>query len=181
MIYGVEKMGKFDDFFRFMKSSDGAPYVGQGLAQLPKAGISLVSTELGNKIWNFVIGLIGNIANEWKMPPGYWKYVLRSLFNNMMWSFGDPTANQLRALKRNVSDLWAGIRTHNFGAAFGALIEEPQEVVGAIRACKPNFRAFRGFKSFRTRPLLKKGVTEVSSDMITRYTTPITEEDIILV
>ncbi|MFW9881930.1 MAG: hypothetical protein ACFFG0_53380 [Candidatus Thorarchaeota archaeon] len=134
----------------FFKQPDVA---GQGLAQIPKFAISLFSTELGNKVWNSLIGVVGNIVNEnvlGKKIGSDKQALLRALFTNMMFTFADPTANQLREMKRNIDDLVGGLKMKNFGTAFGALTEEPQEVVGAIRAMLPN----SGLKGFRM-PSLK--------------------------
>lgn len=116
--------------------------LGQGIAQIPKVGISLVSTELGNKIINTTIGAIGNIVNE-KFNKTKHKAMMRSLFTNLMFTFADPTANQMREMKRNWSDLVGGLKMKNFSTTFGALIEEPQEVVGAIRSIIPSMKGFK--------------------------------------
>lgn len=159
---------------------------GQALAQIPKVGISLFSTELGNKVFNSLIGLFGNIVNEWK-GRGRNKEMLRSLFTNMMFTFADPTPNQIRELKRNVSDLVGGLRSKNFDSAFGSLLEEPQTVVSAVKSVMPNTRELKGkfTKSFAN-PLSRANdsVQEVSEDVVTTYrsaynTGGISEDDLI--
>lgn len=129
----------------FFKQPDVA---GQGLAQIPKVGISLFSTELGNKLWNTLIGAVGNVVNETvlgKKIGANKQALLRALFTNMMFTFADPTANQIREMKRNWEDLVGGLKMKNFTSAFGALTEDPQEVVGAIRSIIPS-GGLKGFK-----------------------------------
>ena len=127
-----------------MKSFFWKPDVaGQVLAQIPKLGIGLVSTELGNKLINGLIGAVGNIINEKKLGG---KPLLRSLFTNMMVTIADPTSNQLREISRNWKDLVGGMKAHSFNTTFGALFEEPHEVVGAIKGVMPSLRGFKGFK-----------------------------------
>jgi len=133
--------------------------LGQGIAQVPKVGISLVSTELGNKIINTAVGAIGNIVNE-KFNKTKHKAMMRSLFTNLMFTFADPTANQMREIKRNWQDLVGGLKMKNFSTAFGALVEEPQEVVGAIRSAIPSLKGFKAPSLARLRNI------PVSSDKI---------------
>lgn len=155
---------------------------GQGLAQIPKFGISLVSTELGNKVWNALIGAVGNILNE--KFGGTKKELLRALFTNMMFSVVDPTANQIRELERNYHDLVGGLRMKNFSTAFGALVEEPQEVVGAIRSVIPKFKGFKApsLGTFKNTILgSSKAIQEVTPDLVTKYTygDPLAESDLV--
>lgn len=117
-------------------------YLGQGLAQIPKVLISMTTTELGNKVINSLAGLIGNILNEWKMPSGQKKDILRAMFTNMMFTFADPTMNQIRELKRNVEDLQAGVKMGNYTTAFGGLIEEPETIVNTLRNMIPSMKGF---------------------------------------
>ncbi|KKN07801.1 hypothetical protein LCGC14_1063390, partial [marine sediment metagenome] len=150
------------------------PVLGQVIAQIPKFGISLVSTELGNKIINTLIGVAGNIINEKTKKSA----LFRSLFTNMMLTFADPTANQIREVSRNVKDLVSGLKMKNFSSSFGALIEDPQEVVGAIRSAIPNFKGFKGFKNFKV-PSFKKfrnravsrdnAIQEITPDLVTKF------------
>ena len=153
---------------RWFKQPDVA---GQGLAQIPKFGISLVSTELGNKVINTFIGAVGNIINE-KFNNTSKKALLRSFFTNMMFTFADPTANQMREMKRNASDLVGGLKMKNFSTAFGALIEEPQEVVGAIRSLIPNYKGFRApsLGKFKNTMLgSDNAIQEVTPDLVTKF------------
>lgn len=153
-VYSKNKSKKFENKMngklaavgRWFKQPDVA---GQGIAQIPKFGISLFTSELGNKIINSTIGAIGNILNE--KYGGRRKALLRSLFTNMMFTFADPTANQIREIKRNWQDLVGGLKMRNFSTAFGALIEEPEEVVGAIRSITPSMKGFSlpSLKSFK--------------------------------
>ena len=175
---GIKELGKSHEVW------------GQGLAQIPKLLIGLGSSELGNKVWNTVIGAIGNIINESygtsknikigaKVTGGLdRKRLLRSLFTNMMWTWADPTANQIRELTRNVDDLLGGLRTHNFSSAFGALIEDPQEIVGALRGAIPKFGKFKGFKGFKAPSLNRfknravsrdNTIQEITPDLVTKF------------
>ncbi|KKN90771.1 hypothetical protein LCGC14_0223540 [marine sediment metagenome] len=164
---------------------------GQGLAQIPKFAIGLASTELGNKVYNTLIGIVGNIINENTKKSA----LLRSLFTNMMFTVADPTANQIRELSRNVQDLMGGLKLKSYSTAFGALNEDPQEIVSAIRSAIPKFSGFKGFKI----PSLKKfknisigrtdAISEVTSDLVTKFTggfdggmsygDPLSEDDLV--
>lgn len=148
----------------FFKQPDVA---GQGLAQIPKVAISLFSSELLNKAANSLIGAGGNIINEafLRRKLGANKSaLLRALFTNMMFTFADPTANQLRELKRNWDDLVGGLKMKNFSTAFGALVEEPQEVVGAIRAWMPS-GGLKGFKMPSLKGKFRRNLP-ISSDKV---------------
>jgi len=139
---------------------------GQLLAQIPKAGIGLVSTELGNKTINGLVGVIGNIINEKKLGG---KPLLRSLFTNMMVTVFDPTANQLREVKRNWKDLAGGLKAHSFNTAFGALIEEPHEVVGAIKGILPSMKGFKSVFGNGKFMSSDKMIKSLDSSAITTY------------
>lgn len=159
-----------------------ADVAGQGLAQLPKFGISLVSTELGNKVWNALIGAAGNVLNE--KFGGRRKELLRALFTNMMFSVFDPTANQIRELERNYHDLVGGLKMRNFSTAFGALVEEPQEVVGAIRSVIPKFKGFKvpSLGTFKNTMLgSDRAIQEVTPDLVTKFQfgDPLADSDIV--
>ncbi len=155
-------------FGRWVKQPDVA---GQGLAQIPKFLIGLASTELGNKVYNTAIGAIGNIINENTKKSA----LLRALFTNMMFTVADPTANQIRELGRNVQDLIAGLKMKSYSTAFGALNEDPQEIVGAIRSAIPQFGGLKGFKL----PSLKRfknisigrtdAIQEITPDLVTKF------------
>lgn len=160
--------------------------LGQGIAQIPKVGISLVSTELGNKIINTTIGAIGNIVNE-KFNKTKHKAMMRSLFTNLMFTFADPTANQMREIKRNWQDLVGGLKMKNFSTAFGALIEEPQEVVGAIRSAIPSMK-LKGFKApslarLRNLPIsADKVIQQVDTSAVSTYRgfgDPLADDDLV--
>lgn len=166
--------------------------VGQGLAQIPKVAVSLFTTELGNKSINTGIGIIGNLINELAgLTSGRLKEELRAFFTNLMYSFTDPTPNQIRELKRNVQDLISGIRFGNFSTAFGAIVEEPDEIIGAIKSVIPQFGSFpnifsgvgKGFSppTYTERPIgYNRGITEVTPKIITTFDKiPITEEDMV--
>jgi len=162
--------------------------VGQGFAQIPKFAISLFTTELGNKAINTGIGIIGTLINELSnYTSGRLREELRAFFTNLMFSFTDPTPNQIRELKRNVQDLISGIRYGNFSTAFGAIVEEPDEIIGAIQSVIPSFSgfnplgAFKGVGGFQAPGVhTRRGITEISEDIIKSYQSiPITEKDII--
>lgn len=114
---------------------------GQFIAQAPKMGFGLISTELGNKILNGVIGTIGNVINE-KFNKGKYKVLARAALTNMMTTPFDPTVNQIMELKRNVRDLVGGMKAHNFSASFGAIFEEPHKIVGAVKSLIPSKMGF---------------------------------------
>lgn len=157
---GLKELGKSHEF------------VGQGLAQIPKFGISLVSTELGNKVWNTLIGAIGNIINE-GFNTKRTKLPLRSMFTNMMFTFTDPTANQMREITRNWKDLVGGLKMHNFNSAFGALIEDPQEIVGAVKSAIPKFgKKFKlpSLGTFKNTLLgSDNAIQEITPDLVSKY------------
>lgn len=161
--------------------------VGQGLAQIPKFAISLFTTELGNKGINTGIGIIGNLINELAgLTSGRLKEELRAFFTNLMYSFSDPTPNQIRELKRNVQDVISGLRYGNFSTFFGGIVEEPDEIIGAIKSVIPSFKgfnplgAFKGAGEFYQPVLPRRGITEVSEEIIKSYQgIPITERDIV--
>lgn len=155
---------------------------GQGVAQIPKFGISLVSTELGNKIINTTIGAVGNILNE--KYGGARKAFLRSFFTNMMFTFTDPTANQIREMKRNYQDLVGGLKMRSFSTAFGALVEEPQEVVGAIRSILPKLKGFKipSLGTFKNTLLSSdKSIQEITPDLVSKYNfgDPLATDDLV--
>ena len=159
--------------------------IGQGLAQIPKVGISLVSTELGNKVWNTLIGAVGNMINEGYNTKKN-KLVLRSLFTNMMMTWADPTANQMREMNRNWRDLVSGAKMKNFNTAFGALIEDPQEIVGAVRSIIPKFNKKFKVPSLGTfkNTLLgsNNAVQEITPDLVSKYSTygdPLASNDLV--
>lgn len=139
--------------------------LGQIIAQIPKAGIGMVSTELGNKLINCLVGIIGNILNEKKFK----KPILRSLFTNMMVTIGDPTANQLRELKRNVSDLVGGLKAHSYKSAFGAIFEEPHEIVSSIKGALPSMGGKFNLSSLKGK-FGRKNISMASDDMIQSIT-----------
>lgn len=162
--------------------------VGQGLAQIPKFTISLFTTELGNKAINTTIGVIGNLINELSgYTSGRLREELRAFFTNMMFSFSDPTPNQIRELKRNVQDVISGLRYGNFSTFFGGIVEEPDEIIGAIKSVIPSFKGFDPLGAFKDvggyqAPGIhtRRGITEISEDIIKTYQSiPITERDII--
>ena len=148
---------------------------GQIAAQIPKAGIGMVSTELGNKLFNGAVGAIGNIINEATVK----REDLRSLFTNLMVSIADPTSNQLREIKRNAADLLAGLKSRSFSTAFGSLIEEPHNIIGSIKeATRFGKFSFKGFKGFKSASLSKSSpigfdrtIKEVSPNIATVYST----------
>lgn len=164
---------------------DPAVY-GQIAAQIPKAGIGMVSTELGNKLFNGAVGAIGNMLNEATVK----REDLRSLFTNLMVSIADPTSNQLREIKRNASDLLAGLKSHNFSTTFGALLEEPHNIIGSIKQATRfgNFslKGFKGFKGFKgassasSSPIgFDKNIKEVSPKIVSVYgSRTLTEQDL---
>lgn len=165
----------------FLKRDEVA---GQIIAGIPKFGLSMFLSELGNKALMTGAGIIGNIANE-NLNKGKKKALLRSFFTNLMMSFADPTANQLREIKRNVADLKAGIAGRNFSSAFGALIEEPSEVVGAIRSMIPQFSGFKMPKLFgRTMGIAKNigttpAIKQITPRIATRYSSALDERDLV--
>lgn len=120
-------------------SGAASDYIGQGLIQIPKFGISMVSTDLGNKLINGIAGIIGNVINERYNIPGRKKDILRAAMCNMMFGAVDPTANQLRSIKRSGDDMLAAIKYKQFGTAFGTLLEEPQTIISALREWIPSF------------------------------------------
>lgn len=162
--------------------------LGQLIAAAPKALVSLFMTELGNKTWATLTGLIGNILNEKFNKKAKRKTMLRAMFTNLMMSFADPTPNQIRELKRNYQDLIAGIKSRNFHSAFGALIEEPPEIVGAIRSAMPRIGKLKLGKlslgSFKKKLSLARpigspsGIKEITAKLPTRYS-KVSEEDLI--
>jgi len=131
--------------------SDAAnDYIGQGLIQIPKFGISMVSTDLGNKLINGIAGIIGNVVNERYNIPGRKKDILRAALCNMMFGAVDPTANQLRSIKRSSDDMKAALKYKQFGTAFGTLLEEPQTIITALREWIPSFGKGALSKTFKT-------------------------------
>lgn len=158
---------------------------GQILAQIPRAAIGIFSSELGNKLINGLVGAIGALVNHKYMK----KEILESLFANMMFSsLGGITAGQIREMRRNAQDLSGGFKGKSFKTAFGALIEEPHEVVGAIKSILPRFSgklslgSLKG--SFRDRFLSSdKMIKALDSSAVTTYTSSfanaLDEDDIV--
>lgn len=164
-------LGKFNDPIK-------KEYIGQGLGALSKFGISNITTELGNKIITSAIGAVGNVINETKVRND----LLRAMFTHMMYAFADPTANQLREMKRNAGDLANSIKGRNFGTAFGSLLEEPQEVISAWKNLF-NFSGFKGFgrrKSYATAGQSSVFQTEPKKrGIVSSYSIPIDSKDLI--
>lgn len=154
--------------------------LGQLIAQIPRSAIGLFSSELGNKLINGLVGAVGAIVNEKVMK----KDILKSLFANMMFSsLGGITAGQLREMRRNARDLSGGIKSHNLSTAFGGIIEEPHEVVSAIKSVLPRFslKSLKGtFSGFSDKFLSSdKMIKALDSSAITTYASVLDEDDIV--
>lgn len=169
-----------------LRSDAASEYIGQGLIQIPKFGISLISTDLGNKLINGIGGAIGNIVNERYSLPGRTKDILRAALCNMMFGAADPTATQLRSMKRSAEDMIAAIKYRQFGTAFGTLLEEPETIVTAIREWIPSFgkgSLSESFKSLAGSRALdsERGITAISPKQVSVYSpdTDLTKKDII--
>jgi len=167
------------DITTFIKKDE---VLGQIGAAVPRGIISMFLTELGNKTLFTLAGLIGNIANENLNKSNKKKTMIRAMLTNWMLTFMDPTPNQTRELKRNISNLKAGIASRNFSSAFGSLIAEPAEVVGAIKSMVPRFSSIKFGKRFSMRGSTMQsplGVKELTPKLTNRYSSILDESKII--
>lgn len=147
---------------------------GQGIAALIKFPLSMVMTDLGAKILFTAAGAIGGIANEALNKKQKSKNMLRHTAANMMYTFADPTPNQMRAIKSQGRDLWSAIRYGNFNTLGGSLFEEASTIKAALPKLKMgNFKSLKGkFGSagFRLKKLRRAEVTkDLTPASVTSY------------
>lgn len=164
--------GKISSYFKGKSMDIIAPYGGQGAATALKIPLSMITTDLGNKIISGIAGGAGNILNEWLNKYASSKQFLRSFFTSLMYTPFDPSAGQLRAMRRQAGDLVQGLKYKSFNTFSGAIFEDPQEVINAIKGWIPSFKGFGKMFSKRSyrRPLGNdEGIAEVTPEHVTSY------------
>ena len=169
-------MGKIKNLFR---TDLGKELLGQGIGAGGRFAVSVPTTDLGAKIFNTIIGGAGMLINEKTKK----NELFRKAFTHMFYGFADPTANQLRGVKRSWDDMVAGLRMGSFGTAFNSLIEEPQEVISAWSQAIPKMgnlfsKLGNGFSALKGKfggrfqsPIIKAQeiAREVTPEIVTSY------------